>query len=189
MHNQNKKRCSWVQLNSELSIDYHDNEWGKPCYDDNKLFEMLILEGTQAGLSWHTILKKRANYRKAFDNFDVNKVALYDEEKIKALLANAGIIRNKLKINSAIKNANIFLKIQDEFGSFSNYIWSFTNGNIIKSNFDDYANTPTKTALSDKISKDLKARGMSFVGSTIIYAYLQAIGVVNDHQKDCFCKE
>ncbi len=183
-----KKRCSWVQLDSELSTAYHDKEWGKPLYDDKKLFEMLILEGAQAGLSWHTILKKRENYRKAFDDFDVHKIALYDEDKVNELLSNNGIIRNKLKIHSAIKNARIFLQIQEECGSFSNYIWSFTDGEIINSNCDKYSNAPTKTELSDKISKDLKARGMSFVGSTIIYAYLQAIGIVNDHQKDCFCK-
>ncbi len=187
--NNNKKRCSWVKLDSELSIYYHENEWGKPCYDDNKLFELLILEGAQAGLSWNTILNKRENYRKAFDNFDVNKVALYDETKVSELLLNSGIIRNKLKIKSAIKNAKVFLKIQEEFGSFSNYIWSFTDNQIINSSYDDYSNAPTKTELSDKISKDLKVRGMSYVGSTIIYAYLQAIGVVNDHQKDCFCKD
>ncbi len=186
--NSSKKRCSWVKLDSELSISYHDNEWGKPCYDDKKLFEMLILEGAQAGLSWQTILNKRENYRKSFDNFDAKKIALYDETKVSELLTNPGIIRNKLKINSAIKNAKVFLKIQEEVGSFSNYIWSFTNGNIINSNYDDYVDSPTKTELSDKISKDLKIRGMNFVGSTIIYAYLQAIGVVNEHQKDCFCK-
>ncbi len=183
----NKIRCSWVKLDNPLSVDYHDTEWGIPCFDDGKLFEMLILEGAQAGLSWETILNKRENYRKAFDNFNPNKIAEYQESKIEKLLQNSGIVRNKLKIKSAIKNAKVFLEIQQKFGSFSDYIWAFTNGKIIKNNFEDYSKAPTKTALSDKISKDLKRRGMSFVGSTIMYAYLQSIGVVNDHQKNCFC--
>ncbi len=184
----NINRCSWVNLDNALSIEYHDNEWGVPCYDDNKLFEFLILEGAQAGLSWNTILNKRENYRKAFDNFNPQKIAKYDETKINELLENVGIVRNKLKIKSAINNAKIFLEIQKEFDSFSKYIWSFTNNKVIKNNFDDYSNAPRKTALSDSISKDLKNRGMSFVGTTIIYAYLQAIGVVNDHQQNCFCR-
>ncbi len=185
----NKNRCSWVKLDNPLSISYHDNEWGVPCFDDNKLFEMLVLEGAQAGLSWETILKKRENYRKAFDDFNPTKIATYQNAKIEELLHNAGVVKNKLKINSAIKNAKVFLAIQKEVGSFSNYIWSFTNKKIIKNRFEDYSKAPAKTELSDKISKDLKKRGMSFVGSTIMYAYLQAIGIVNDHQMDCFCKD
>ncbi|PIE99122.1 MAG: DNA-3-methyladenine glycosylase I [Treponema sp.] len=183
-----KNRCSWVKLDSSLSVHYHDNEWGVPCFNDNKLFEMLILEGAQAGLSWQTVLKKRENYRKAFDNFNPKKISKYQNSKIQELLSNSGIIRNKLKINSAINNAKVFLNIQKELGSFSNYIWSFTDNKVIKNNFENYNNTPTKTELSDSISKDLKNRGMTFVGSTIIYAYLQAIGVVNNHQMDCFCR-
>ncbi len=183
-----KKRCSWVNLENPLSIDYHDKEWGVPCFDDRKLFEMLILEGAQAGLSWNTILNKREAYREAFDYFDVEKVALYDEDNIEKLLTNKGIVRNRRKISSAIKNAKVFLEIQGEYGSFSKYIWSFTDGKIIKSDFEDYSLAPTKTELSDEISKDLKVRGMSFVGSTIIYAYLQAIGVVNEHERGCAFK-
>lgn len=185
---QNKIRCSWVKLNSALSVNYHDHEWGIPCFDDNKLFEMLILEGAQAGLSWDTILKKRENYRKAFDDFNPNKISTYKADKIKELLDNSGIIRNKLKINSAINNAKIFLDIQKEFGGFSKYIWSFTDQKIIENHFEDYTKPPKKTELSDKVSKDLKHRGMTFVGSTIIYAYLQSIGIINDHQTNCFCK-
>ena len=169
----NKKRCKWVDLKSEIYIAYHDNEWGVPVYDDRKLFEMLILESFQAGLSWITILKKREAFKKAYDNFDYNKVINYGEDKI----------RNKNKIKSSISNAKIFVKIQEEYGSFSNYIWSFTNGEIIK-NKDDNFNTTSP--LSDKVSMDLKKRGMKYVGSTIIYSYLQAIGIINDHELDCF---
>ncbi len=182
-----KNRCSWVNLNNPLSIAYHDNEWGVPCFDDNKLFEMLILESAQAGLSWETILNKRENYRLAFDNFNPNKIANYDEEKISELLQNSGIVRNKLKINSAIKNAKVFLQIQQEFGSFSTYLWQFVDNKAIKNCYKDYSKAPTKTPVSDIISQDLKKRGMNFVGSTIIYAYMQAVGLVNDHQVDCFC--
>ncbi len=183
-----KTRCSWVNLNNPLSVAYHDNEWGKPCYSDNKLFEMLILEMAQAGLSWNTILNKRENYRIAFDNFSPKIVALYDKLKVDELLHNKGIVRHKLKILSSINNAKVFLEIQKEYGSFSNYIWSFTKGQIISSDFDDYSNAPTKTTLSDEISKALKQKGMSFVGSTIIYAYMQAVGMVNEHQQNCCCK-
>ncbi len=183
-----RKRCSWVKLDNELSVNYHDNEWGVPCYDDNKLFEFLILEGAQAGLSWQTILNKRENYKIAFDNFDVKKIANYSEKKVNELINNKGIIRNRLKINSVIKNAKVLLEIKDNFGSFSNYIWSFTDNKIIVNEYDDFSNTPKNSDLSDKISKDLKSRGMKFVGSTIIYSYLQAIGVINDHQKDCCFK-
>lgn len=178
------KRCKWVNEKSDIYKDYHDNEWGVPVYDDEKLYEMFLLETFQAGLSWITILKKREAFKNAFDNFDVNKIALYKQDKIDELLNNPGIIRNKLKINAAIKNAKIFIEIQNEYGSFSKYIWSFSNNQIIK-NQDDVLRTTTK--LSDDISNDLKKRGMSFVGSTTIYSYLQAIGIVNDHELDCFC--
>jgi DNA-3-methyladenine glycosylase I len=181
-----KVRCAWCG-ESELYQQYHDTEWGMPEHDDRKLFEMLILEGAQAGLSWITVLKKRENYRKAFDNFEVEKIAQYDEKKVQSLLQNKGIIRNKLKIKSAIQNARIFLKIQKEFGSFDKYIWKFVDFKPIKNSFSDTSEIPASTPLSDAISKDLKKRGMNFVGSTIIYAYLQAIGVVNDHTTDCFC--
>ncbi len=179
----NKKRCKWVDLKSEIYIDYHDNEWGVPVYDDRKLFEMLILESFQAGLSWITILKKREAFKKAYDNFDYNKVINYGDDKINELLENKDIIRNKNKIKSSISNAKIFVKIQEEYGSFSNYIWSFTNGEIIK-NKDDKLNTTSP--LSDEVSMDLKKRGMKYVGSTIIYSYLQAIGIINDHEIECF---
>jgi DNA-3-methyladenine glycosylase I len=179
-------RCDWVPKDNELYQKYHDTEWGKPCHDDKKLFELIILEGAQAGLSWSTVLKKRENYRIAFDNFDVKKIASYKEEEIEELLNNEGIIRNKLKINSAIRNAKIFIEIKKEFGSFDKYIWNFVNNKPIKNNFKSYTEMPTSTNLSDKISKDLKSRGMNFVGSTIIYAYMQAIGMVNDHEVDCF---
>lgn len=178
------KRCSWVDESSQIYKDYHDYEWGKPIYDDCKLYEMFLLETFQAGLSWLTILKKRDFFKIAFDDFDVNKIARYNEEKIDALLNDKNIIRNKRKINAAIKNAKIFIAIQEEFGSFSKYIWGFTNYQIIK-NEDDVIKTTSK--LSDDISKDLKKRGMSFVGSITIYSYLQAIGIVNDHEKKCFC--
>lgn len=178
------KRCSWVNESSQIYKDYHDYEWGKPIYDDCKLYEMFLLETFQAGLSWLTILKKRNFFKIAFDDFDVNKIARYNEEKIDALLNDKNIIRNKRKINAAIKNAKIFITIQEEFGSFSKYIWGFTNYQIIK-NEDDVIKTTSK--LSDDISKDLKKRGMSFVGSITIYSYLQAIGIVNDHEKKCFC--
>ena len=178
-----KIRCKWAQDTEDIYVRYHDEEWGKPVYDDTKLFEMLLLESFQAGLSWLTILKKRENFRKAFDNFDACKIALYQEDKIESLMQDKGIIRNRLKIRSAVKNAKVFLCVQKEFGSFSSYIWKFTNGNIIYLEGDEVAVT---TSLSDTISKDLKKRGMSFVGSTIIYSYLQAIGIVNDHTKDCY---
>lgn len=177
------KRCSWVENQDDLYKKYHDEEWGVPKYHDRVLFELLILEGFQAGLSWYCVLKKRENFRQAFDNFNCNKVAKYDEIKINQLLKNEGIIRHKNKIISAINNAKKFIAIQKEFGAFSDYIWSFTNGKIIK-NYTD--NIPTRNELSDKISKDLKKRGMKYVGSVIIYSYLQAIGVINDHEKQCF---
>lgn len=176
-------RCSWVDLNSEIYIKYHDEEWGVSSFDDRYLFEMLILEMFQAGLSFLTVLEKRNDFRLAFDNFDVKKVSNYDDKKIKELLTNKNIIRNKLKITSTINNANVFIKIQKEYGSFSNYIWSFTNNKVIKNhNGIKVANSP----LSDKITYDLKKRGMKFIGSTIIYSYLQAIGIIDDHEKNCF---
>ena len=176
-------RCSWVDLNSEIYIKYHDEEWGVSSFDDRYLFEMLILEMFQAGLSFLTVLEKRNDFRLAFDNFDVKKVSNYDDKKIEELLNNKNIIRNKLKITSAINNANVFIKIQKEYGSFSNYIWSFTNNKVIKNqNGIKVANSP----LSDKITYDLKKRGMKFIGSTIIYSYLQAIGIIDDHEKNCF---
>ncbi len=177
------KRCSWADLNEPLYITYHDEEWGVPSYEDSYLFEMLLLESFQAGLSWITILKKRENFRKAYDGFDVQKVASYEEEKQEELRNNAGIIRNRLKIKASVKNANVFMDLQKEFGSFSNYIWGFTNGKVI---YGDGETFYTSTELSDQISKDLVKRGMKFVGSTIIYSYLQAIGMVNDHSKECY---
>ncbi len=182
----NKSRCSWVNLDNPLSVVYHDDEWGVPCFDDNKLFEMLMLESAQAGLSWQTILNKRENYRLAFDNFNPEKIACYTDIDVAKLLQNSGIVRNKLKIQSAINNAKIFLQIQNEYGSFSDYLWQFVDFQPISNYHEDYAQAPITTPISDAISKDLKKRGMKFIGSTIIYAYMQAIGMVNDHQADCF---
>lgn len=177
------KRCFWVDEKSEIYLKYHDEEWGVPKYDDRDLFELLILESFQAGLAWITVLKKREAFRKAFDNFDVKKVAAYDEIKVEKLLQNEGIIRSRGKINAAINNAKIFIEIQKEYGSFSNYIWAFTENKVIK---NTSGKIPVSTPLSDKISKDLKKRGMKYVGTVIVYSYLQAIGVVDDHEKDCF---
>jgi DNA-3-methyladenine glycosylase I len=182
-----KQRCPWPGKTNDLMIAYHDEEWGRPLHDDQKLFEFLILEGAQAGLSWVTVLNKRENYRKAFDNFDPNKVALYDENKFNELLSNEGIIRNKLKINSAINNAKNFLQIQKEFGSFDKFIWNYVNNKPIQNNIKAMSDIPASTELSDKISKDLKKRKFNFVGSTIIYAFMQAVGIVNDHLTSCFC--
>ena len=182
-----KKRCAWATGQEQIYIDYHDTEWGIPVHDDRKLFEMLILEGAQAGLSWITILKRREGYKEAFDNFDVKKVAGYGEKKIEKLLSNEGIIRNRLKVNSAIKNARVFIEIQKEFGSFDKYIWGFVNNKPIQNKFKSIKDIPAKTELSETISIDLKKRGMNFVGPTIIFAYMQAIGMVNDHEIDCFC--
>ena len=184
----NIQRCDWVG-NDEDCINYHDNEWGNPQHDDQKLFEFIILEGFQAGLSWKTILKKRENFRKAFDEFDYQKIALYDDSKRAELKEDAGIIRNRLKIASSTINAKAFIKIQKEFGSFDKYIWGFVNYKQINNKgFKSYKDAPTTTEISDRISKDLKKRGFKFVGSTIIYAFMQAIGMVNDHSDDCFCK-
>lgn len=175
-------RCRWVDLSSEVYVDYHDNEWGQPVHDDKKLFEMLILEGFQAGLSWITILKKRKEFRAAFDGFDPAVVSEYGEDKMQALMSDAGIVRNRRKIQAAVQNAKAFLAIQREFGSFDSYLWSFTNGQVVL-NMDDQLKS--SSGLSDHISKDLKKRGMNFVGSTIIYSFLQAVGVVNDHELSC----
>jgi DNA-3-methyladenine glycosylase I len=180
------KRCGWCTADP-LYIQYHDKEWGRPVHDDRLLFEFLILEGAQAGLSWLTVLKKRDHYRKAFDHFDVRKVARYDDQKIKELLSNEGIIRNRLKIASAIRNAKAFLEIQKEFGSFDRYLRSFMKSPHQKTTAKYYKELPTRTSVSDQISADLKKRGFNFVGSTIIYAFMQAVGMVNDHTKDCFC--
>jgi DNA-3-methyladenine glycosylase I len=180
-----KTRCSWC-LSSELYKEYHDQEWGTPVYDDATLFEFLILETFQAGLSWITILNKRENFRAAFDQFDYKIIAQYSEEKVQELLQNAGIIRHRLKIHSAISNAIAFMKVQEEFGSFSKYIWNFTNGKPIINSPKTLKEVPATTPLSDSISKDLKKRGFKFVGSTVIYAYLQATGIVNDHLTDCW---
>ena len=177
------KRCFWVDEKSDIYVKYHDEEWGVPKYDDRELFELLILEGFQAGLSWICVLKKREAFRKAFDNFDVETVARYDSKKVEELLKNEGIIRSRNKIESAIKNAKVYMEIQKEFGSFSNYIWSFTDGKIIKNTTDKFE---VSTPLSDKVSKDLKKRGMKYVGTVIIYSYLQSIGIVNDHETGCF---
>ena len=179
------KRCTWPGKDP-LYIRYHDREWGIPIHSDRKLFEFLILEGAQAGLSWITVLKKRPAYRKAFDNFDFNKVARYKERKIKQLLNNSGIIRNKLKIRSAISNAKAFIEVRKEFGTFNKYIWQFVDGKPIQNCFKDMNDIPATTELSDQISKDLKKRGFNFVGSTIVYAHMQATGMVNDHTMDCF---
>lgn len=180
-----KERCDWVGENP-LYIAYHDTEWGAPVYDDTKLFEFLVLETFQAGLSWITILKKRENFRIAFDNFEYHKIAVYDEKKQEKLLQNSGIIRNKLKIKATITNAKAFIQIQKEFGSFSKYIWSFVNGKPIKNKWKNINDVPTNTMLSDRISKDLKKRGFKYVGSTIVYAHMQATGMVNDHTMGCF---
>ena len=178
------KRCGWAS--NELAIHYHDTEWGVPLHDDRGLFEFLILEGAQAGLSWDTILAKRENYRKAFDNFDAAKVAKYTEAKRAKLLENPGIVRNRLKVASAVSNATAFLAVQKEFGSFDAYIWSFVGGKPIDGKRKELGDIPAKTEISDALSKDLKKRGFNFVGSTIMYAFMQATGMVNDHVSTCF---
>ena len=182
----NIKRCDWADPASEEYIQYHDTEWGVPVHDDYVLFEFLILEGAQAGLSWITILKKREGYRQAFANFDFEKVASFPESKIEELARDPSIVRNRLKIKSAIKNANAFIKIRQEFGSFDKYLWSYVDNKPIVNQFKSMSEVPASTPLSDLISKDLKKRGFSFVGTTIIYAYMQAVGIVNDHTMDCF---
>lgn len=177
-------RCSWAS--NELSIRYHDEEWGVPTHDDHRLFEFLILEGAQAGLSWDTVLRKRENYRAAFDGFDPQMVAKYDRRKMQALLRDPGIIRNRLKIESAVKNAQAFLRVKDEFGSFDAYIWGFVGGRPKVNSWGPKAKIPASTHESDAMSKDLKKRGFAFVGTTICYAFMQAVGMVNDHRKGCF---
>jgi DNA-3-methyladenine glycosylase I len=178
------KRCEWA--NEEPNLSYHDNEWGRPEHDDQKLFEFLILEGAQAGLSWVTILKRREGYKKAFSNFDAKKVAKFDKNRVNKLLLDESIIRNQLKIRSAINNAKQFLKVQKEFGSFDKYIWSFVENKPIKNKFKKLSDLPASTVISEKMSKDLKKRGFNFVGPTICYALMQAIGMVNDHTTECF---
>jgi len=180
-----KIRCGWC-AGDDLYEAYHDQEWGVPVKDDYTLFEFLVLETFQAGLSWITILRKRENFKMAFDNFDYKKIAKYDEPKIASLLQDAGIIRNKLKVRAAVTNAQAFIQIQQEFGSFSNYIWDFVDGKPIKNSIKRYTDAPANTKISDAISKDLKKRGFKFAGSTVIYAHMQATGLVNDHEIDCF---
>ncbi|MCM1143574.1 MAG: DNA-3-methyladenine glycosylase I [Blautia sp.] len=177
------RRCAWVNMKNPLYIQYHDTEWGVPLHTDKELYELLILEGFQAGLSWECVLNKRENFRRAFDDFDVEKVSQYDEEKCRQLQSDSSIIRNKLKIAASVTNSRIFMQIQKEYGSFDNYIWGFTDRKTI----DESWELRTTSPLSDKISKDLKKRGMKFVGSTIIYAYLQSIGVLNAHEEGCDC--
>jgi len=179
------KRCTWAE-GSERERDYHDKQWGLPVHDDRLLFEMLTLESAQAGLSWSTILAKREGYIKAFDNFDIQTVAAYSKKKIETLLQNPAIIRNRLKVNATVNNANIILEIQKEYGSFDAYIWSFVEGKTIKNAWKELSEVPASTALSDAMSKAMKKRGFKFVGTTICYAYMQAVGMVNDHTVDCF---
>lgn len=182
----NKIRCWWCG-DDELYQQYHDEEWGRPLKDDQRLFEMLILEGVQAGLSWITVLRKRAHYRKVFHNFEINKVAKMTDAELESLLLDPGIIRNRLKVYGTRKNAHAFLAVQKEFGSFSNYIWGFVDHAPIINGIKNKQQIPAKTELSDQVSKDLKKRNFTFIGSTIIYAYMQATGLVNDHLEDCFC--
>ena len=179
------KRCDWC-LKNDLYMEYHDTEWGVPVHDDQLLFEFLLLEGVQAGLSWLTVLRKRENYRLAYDNFDPVKVAAYDDAKMQELLQNEGIIRNRLKVAASVNNAKRFLEVQQEFGSFDQYIWSFVDFKPIVNHFEKLEELPARTELSDKISKDMKKRGFKFVGSTIVYAHMQATGMVNDHLASCF---
>ena len=180
-----KHRCDWC-VGDPLYEAYHDQEWGVPVYDDQTIFEFLILETFQAGLSWITILRKRENFREALDDFDYKKIARYSEAKLEALLQNPGIIRNKLKVKATVSNAQAFIKIQEEFGSFSKYIWSFVNHKPIQNSVKIYKEAPATTAISDALSKDLKKRGFKFTGSTVVYAHMQATGMVNDHEVDCF---
>lgn len=182
-----RTRCSWVNPDSALYVAYHDEEWGVPCHDETRLFEMLNLEGAQAGLSWLTVLNKRETYRAAFDQWDAEKIARYDAKKVAELLANPGIIRNKLKVAATIGNAQAYLRLRDEVGGLDPYLWAYVGGKPIKNRWENIRQAPVKTALSDQLSKDLAKRGFKFVGSTIMYAYMQAIGLVNDHTVDCFC--
>jgi DNA-3-methyladenine glycosylase I len=185
---ENKKRCAWCEKD-DLYRNYHDNEWGKPVYDDETIFEFLILETFQAGLSWYTVLAKRENFRKAFDNFDLKKIANYSEEKMAELAEDAGIIRNKLKIKATVTNARAFIEVQEEFGSFSKYIWGFVNGKPIDNQPKNLSEVKATTPISDALSKDLKKRGFKFVGSTVMYAHMQATGMVNDHVLDCHTRK
>jgi DNA-3-methyladenine glycosylase I len=185
--NDSRRRCFWAT--SDLLIAYHDSEWGVPLHDDRALFEFLILEGAQAGLSWETVLRKRENYRRAFDRFDPAKIARYDAAKIKKLLGDAGIIRNRLKIEAAIKNARAFLAVQKDFGSFDRFVWQFTGGKPRRNRFRTLKDIPSRTAESDAMSRELKRRGFTFVGSTICYAHMQATGMVNDHLVGCFRRD
>jgi DNA-3-methyladenine glycosylase I len=185
MSESEKTRCEWC-LGSDIELAYHDDEWGVPVHDDRRLFEFLILEGAQAGLSWITILNKREHYREVFDHFDAEKVARYNARKVEKLLADPGIVRNRLKVNSAISNAQNFLAVQEEYGSFDDYIWQFTDGNVLQNHWSTHADIPANTTVSDAMSKDLKQRGFRFVGSTICYAFMQAVGMVNDHTVDCY---
>lgn len=180
-----KHRCGWC-VGDAIYEAYHDQEWGKPVYDDDTIFEFLILETFQAGLSWITVLRKRENFRAAFDDFDYKKIATYNESKLEELMQNEGIIRNKLKIKATVTNAQAFMKVQEEFGTFSKYIWAFVNGKPIKNKVKNYKEAPANTAISDALSKDLKKRGFKFVGSTVMYAHMQATGMINDHEVDCF---
>ena len=182
---QSKSRCSWCG-NDALYIRYHDKEWGVPVHSDKRLFEFLILEGAQAGLSWITVLKKRDNYRRELDRFDFNRVAAYDDNKIQQLLQNPGLIRNRLKMQAAVRNARAYLEVRKEFGTFNRYIWQFTDGKPMQNNWKKLEDIPAKTSISDQMSKDLKQRGFTFVGSTICYAFMQATGMVNDHVTGCF---
>ena len=184
---ENKTRCAWCEKD-DLYRKYHDNEWGKPVYDDETIFEFLILETFQAGLSWYTVLAKRENFRKAFDNFDLMKIANYSEEKIAELAEDAGIIRNKLKIKATVTNAQAFIKVQEEFGTFSKYIWGFVDGKPIDNQPKTLSEVKATTPISDALSKDLKKRGFKFVGSTVMYAHMQATGMVNDHVTSCFTR-
>lgn len=181
-----KIRCGWVKLDDPLYCEYHDHEWGYPLHDDQKLFEAIILDTFQAGLSWLTILRKRENFRKAFENFNAARIAKFDELKIEALMQDAGIIRNRAKINAAITNAKAFLEVSKEFGSFDKYIWQFTEGKTIVNNWNTIKQIPASSAESDKMSKDMQKRGFKFVGTTICYAFMQATGMVDDHTTDCF---
>lgn len=182
---ENIRRCAWVS-EDKLYQDYHDKEWGVPIHDDKRIFEMLILEGMQAGLSWLTVLRKRESFREAFDSFDIDKVMNYDSNKVASLMENKGIIRNRLKIESAIRNARAFREVQKKHGSFDSFIWSYVDNEPVVNHFNTLKEIPANSPLSDRISKDLKKLGFNFVGSTIIYAYMQAIGMVNDHTTDCY---
>ena len=185
---ENKTRCAWCEKD-DLYRNYHDNEWGKPVYDDETIFEFLILETFQAGLSWYTVLAKRENFRKAFDNFDLTKIANYSEDKMDALAEDSGIIRNKLKIKATVTNAQAFIKVQEEFGTFSKYIWGFVDGKPIDNQPKTLSEVKATTPISDALSKDLKKRGFKFVGSTVMYAHMQATGMVNDHIMDCHTRK